>query len=439
MMGKETNEDIRKRLLANGIFKYVEKNYWEAAKLFIESYDHDSSIIPCPINAKAAYHLALCLFMFDEYSEAFEWLNYAIDNDSHEASYELGMLYELGITSLIEYEDSDTDLEPVYDLALEWYQISGEKGNHLSMYKCSEFYKKGLGTTRNYKKSFLWLLKVACWKEEYRVKMSEYFYRGIGTKKDFYEAYIWAIMAGQYCPFEKIKKLEDELIDEEIGQAQTEAEKRVEIAGRYNYKHQKLYEYMTQEVLSKKVQPKEKTEPEPPSTPAPATKAPIEEEEPEPSPDIEYKYVGVCRKRFNPEKVKIELVVNVKAKTTEDVHFHSIKITYNVKDTDKHLLDVLYNKGINYKQRRLLLALAAQFSEPDDEQRFLNIRKIVQAPDMKTCVSNLNAMFRAMFPGCEKNGSFSMIDRKNGRLFPQLKVDTTKIINARNYEYWRNK
>ncbi|MDX9834607.1 MAG: tetratricopeptide repeat protein [Desulfobulbus sp.] len=434
---KKLEDDLRhkERLEAyrKGLGLYYNKEYAGAMHHFFRAYDEH--LTPCNINSLATYYLAVCDTKFRDYDEAIEWFKISYLNGNSLAAYELGEMYENGEYIYNEcYDPEITLVEPNDEMAFEWYKKAAEMGNYDAMYKCSEYYRDGMCVIRNYEKSFLWLLQAACYRMEYRPYLSDYFFDGIGVEDNVYEAYIWAVMAQNHCSEERVLDLEGILDKKKIKYAQREAEKRDEILGEMGFDGKKLYEYMTQEVLTKTLKPKDKTEPK--TAPTPVPKAPTEEEEPIITSEVEYKYLRNCKKGFNPEEVLIELVIDTEIKGDQEIDFDSIIVSYKDAGRDKKLRHVL-PKYIHKRHRRFLLKLAIQFSKGKDEINSALERVIYDCED-RSMVSKINNMFLELFPGCHKYSHSNMINHHYGRLFPKLKVDVFKIIDSHDYKNWYN-
>ena len=406
----------------------------EAIDRLDEAYDPDYS--PDKLNADIAYHLALCFIKFYDYDYADFWLKASVEDGSREAAFKLASFYESGINNYDRCLSPLSEIPQDYTKALKFYKIAAERRCSEAMYKCSEFYRYGWGVIKNYKKSFLWLMMAACYKQEYCFNLSEYYLTGFGVKKNELEAYIWAVMAQNHYPPDQLWDIEGMLDTEYINEAQEEAQKRVDISGNFRFSPEKLFEYMTREVLPKKLKPKENPEPKTPPNPAPAPPPPIEEEDLEPSPDIEYKYLRNCKKGFNPEKVTIELVIDTEIKGNQEIDFDSIIVSYKDAGRDKKLFQVL-PKYIHKRHRRFLLQLAIQHSKAREEIKPA-LKKAIQDCDDKPMVSKINKLFLELFPGCHKRSQSTMINHQEGRLFPKLKVDVFKIIDSHDYKNWYN-
>lgn len=397
----------------------------------------------CAFNVGASYDFENepeIYIAIEYYEQAYEWGN-------SKAAYNLGRIYEEGCT-VIEYGTPTTEYEVIKrDLkkASHWYLKSAEMGYSDGMHRCAEWYKHGNGFLKNYEKAFDWILKAACHDQKYCANLSEYFQYGIGVDENIYEAYVWAVIAGKHFRAKALSVLENTLPKKEVLRAQREAEKRVKICENYSLdgaaKGRDLYNYMREVLKNRHPAVSETTGKDHKAeitgganvqkTPAELPVSP--DSDPDPSPGIAYSYLSVCKKHFNPELVTLELVVPRKLKKTETLDFTRLKISYDGRNTDAKNREVLTPFRINRAERQLLIRLAAQFSVADPERRAAAIQKILSASRESTRVSHLNAMFRAIFHGCAKTRDERMINRQSGYIAPKLKIDTTKITNARDY------
>ncbi len=432
---KETlSYEEREEFFDIGKTLYSKKTIFGAVTYFEKAYDESQT--PDKINADAALFIAKIYRNMDDYlDDRLEWLKLSSNNGNARAAYELGNIYENGYS-----DDQDVYRQKIPSFlinkskALKWYRKSADMGYPDAMYKCAEFFREGRGVLTSYKKAFNWMLKAACRKERYCIHLSQYFIEGVYEKKNIYEAYVWYLMPLESFYPERKKELAAMLIHDEVLQAQDEAVKRRTISEDFE-NPQALYEYMTQEVLTKKDKQKEKTEPESPPNPAQDPKAPIEEE-PIITSDIEYNYVNDCKIGFDPQSVLIELVIEDQFEENEEIDFDSIVVSYKDAGRDKKPREVL-NKYLQKRHRRFLIKLAIQFSK-EKEKKKSAIKRIIQKCDRSSMISDLNTMFHDMFPGCHKQKQSTMIVRRDGKLRPDLKVDILKIIDSNDYKNWYN-
>ena len=374
---------------------------------------------------------------YQDYKMAVKWYKIAAKLGCVSSARRLGELYTNGVRSDEYIKEDFWDGHTVIGIdekeAAKWYLVAAENGSEGDCAKMSDLYLNGIGVIRNYQKAFQWMLKAACYYFSiYRARISSYYKKGIGIEKSYYEAYVWALMVRDKPIADKINKLENELSTAEINKAQKEAEYRSSLVVGFGFS-KTLHDYMlskvdatdTVSVINKEVKPEKPALPE--------VEKERSEPDPDPSPGIVYSYLSVCKKRFNPELVTLELVVPRKLKKTETMDFTRIKIKYDGKDTDAKDVSTLIPFRVNESERRLLIILAAQSSISDDEKRDESIRNILADHKNKARSSHLNSMFRAIFPGCAKSRSDRMIDRLRGHIGPKLKIDTSKLNKARDF------
>lgn|GEM_PF-1347273 len=375
----------------------------------------------------------------EDYDTAIDWYKISADLGNPMAAGRLGVLYENGVfTSTFiganvkkhNYIIAQNSAE-----AVKWHLMAAQNGYPKDWVYMSRLYREGRLVSKNYEKAFYWMLKAAsstC--EEYIREMSKLFELGRGTEQSDFEAYVWALLAGVAFNPDKLQSLEDKLPKQEVPIAQREAELR---KGMYKYIgfSQKLFDYMLAKLKLCDPYVQNDAHPVLPDVepPRPETDSSEPADDPDPTPDITYSYLSVCKKHFNPELVTLELVVPRKLKKTETLDFTRLKIRYDSKDTDTKNVSVLIPFRVNKAERRLLIILAAQSSITDDEKRAESVRKILEDHKNQSRVSHLNAMFRAIFSGCAKTRDERMINRQSGYIAPKLKIDTTKITNARDY------
>ncbi|MDD4223394.1 MAG: tetratricopeptide repeat protein [Candidatus Cloacimonetes bacterium] len=424
-----------------------ERMYDDAIECFRRVYDNELSDEDC--RSQSACAIGYCYdHMGSEQAcrESIKWYEIAADLGDGDAAYRLGVMYEERIHIK---NDGDTYgyrlmLNLIERTAAGWFLRSAELGHSVAMFKCAGFFRHGKGFIRNYVKSFDWMLKAACHDKVYCVNLSEYFRSGIGVVENLYEAYVWAVMAVEFFRAEELSDLEIKLPKEEVLRAQREAEKRDQICKLvflYGSNAMDLYNYM-REVL-KNDHPAEENIPETDykaeiselanvqGSPAELPVSP--DPDPDPTPGIAYSYISVCKKHFNPELVTFELVVPRKLTKNETMDFTRLKIIYDGKDTDVKNIMMYTKIRLNEKQRRLLILLAAQNSISDKELRAKRIHRILSDRRWETSASILNHMFKSIFPGCSLSNKNCMINRQSGYIAPKLKIDTTKITNARDY------
>ena len=378
-----------------------------------------------------------CVYALDLYKKAAEW-------GDCRAAYAIGCIYEIGCF-YVEDLGSPIALEVIKrdpEEAARWFLRSAEMGHVDGMIKSAEWYKSGRGFTKNDEKSFKWMLIAACNLRKHCVSLSEYYKNGVGVDENPYEAYVWAVMARENFDHYELIKLESKLTKKDIRIAQKEAEYRVDLTDGY-YFPEKLIEYMIEKHSSNQPETLGQRENNQTQIATPGNNTTehqhlvsyceTQDDDPDPSPGIAYSYLSVCKKHFNPELVTLELVVPRKLKKTETLDFTRLKISYDGRNTDAKNREVLTPFRINRAERQLLIRLAAQFSVADPERRAAAIQKILSASRESTRVSHLNAMFRAIFSGCAKTRDERMINRQSGYIAPKLKIDTTKITNARDY------
>ncbi len=396
----------------------------------------------------AAYFIGHCYKMrgseersLSDCKNAIEWFEKAVELGNRLSAFDLGQIHEKGINH---YDPDTHEIDSVVFRGMDyqsvqWYHVAAEMDHPGGMQKCAEIYRAGKYVTRSYEKAFGWMLKAACHEQKFCPEISSYFKNGIGIEEvNDYEAYVWAIMSGGYFPENELMKLEAKLTRKEVLKAQREADKRIKISGYFIRSRMALYDYMTN--LLKKQQQKSATREEQgkPSIHGVA-EVPVKEHEnadtpnPEPSPGIVYKYLPACKKGFNPELVTLELVLPRKLRKTETLDFTRLKISYDGRDTDAKNFTALIPFRVNKAERRLLVILAAQSSIADSEKRAESVRNILADHKNKERVSHLNAMFRAIFPGCANSRAERMISRQTGYVAPKLVIDTTKIVHARDY------
>lgn len=378
----------------------------------------------------------------DSYDEAIEWMRFLAEKGDTYYMFELAEIYYYGIswdqTEDVPPFDRGPVIPPDFRKAVHWYTQLWNTGNNYAGYRLGVLHMLGKGTIKSTKKGFTYLLRSACCNSEHSIgafkELSNCYASGVGAKKNLIESYIWALMdyACDPCNYkdEYITNLEKSLgLADLLEHAQEEADKRFRLRdeGKLSWEYclesaEKNLSLIHKEPASVKPKPTPKPVPEPDDT-----------EDPDPSPGIAYSYLSVCKKHFNPELVTFELVVPRKLKKTETLDFTRLKIRYDSKDTDTKNISVLIPFRVNKAERRLLIILAAQSSITDDEKRAESVRIILENHKNQSRVSHLNAMFRAIFPGCAKTGSERMINRQTGCIEPRLVVDTNKILNARDY------
>ncbi len=383
-----------------------------------------------------------------DYNKAIKWFETSANLKYSSAARHLAEMYETGVRTEEEVDDDIFDGHTLVLKSLEnagkWYLKAAENGNMDDWAKMADLYKIGKLVVRNYRRAFYWGLKAASsgWSSHRKI-LIEYFEQGIGVEKNDYEAYVWALMSTKYVSSHNLSILEKKLSEKEVPSAQSEAEYRISLCSDPWTFSQELFDYM----LKKLNIPPNGHNDIHTSTPDDISTQPALEDveqtaqpqiqydypDPDPSPGIAYSYLSVCKKHFNPELVTLELVVPRKLKKTETLDFTRLKISYDGRNTDAKNREVLTPFRINRAERQLLIRLAAQFSVADPERRAAAIQKILSASRESTRVSHLNAMFRAIFSGCAKTRDERMINRQSGYIAPKLKIDTTKITNARDY------
>lgn len=374
---------------------------------------------------------------YKDYQNAVKWYKIAAKMGCPLSAWRLGEMYEKGVRSdeyvKEDFWDGHTIILKDEKEAAKWYLVAAENGDDSDCARMSILYLKGIGVIRNYRNAFLWMLKAACYPySRYRARISWFYEKGKGIEQNYYEAYVWALMVRHKSCADKINELENQLSKAEIHEAQKEAEYRTGLVGEYCFS-KALHDYMLSKIDSTDSFSVKDNEVKPKKQSLPEVEKEQSDPDPDPTPGIVYSYLSVCKKRFNPELVTLELVVPRKLKKTETMDFTRIKIKYDGKDTDAKDVSTLIPFRVNESERRLLIILAAQSSISDDEKRDESIRNILADHKNKARSSHLNSMFRAIFPGCAKSRSDRMIDRQRGHIGPKLKIDTSKLNKAQDF------
>ena len=320
-------------------------------------------------------------------------------------------------------------------------------GDPSAYYGCGWLYLKGKGVPKDTEEGFAHMLKAACCdigNNRPLCFLAECYEKGVGVDKNPVEAYIWALMFFANEDGEdadaQTAVLERELTPAVARRAGKEAGRREKLrqegeltpeyclAQAARYKPRPLLQDKLT-IIGRAIIPPEKA--------AGPTETPAEDDDPEPSSSLAYAYLKQCKRNFKPELVEFELVVPRKLTKHEDMDFTRIKIRYNKKDTDAKDISLFYPLGINKAERKLLIILAAQNSEPDPLKRADKLLRVLSQNRAATSVSKLNRMYRAIFPGCQKSKADSLIGRQAGRVAIRLTIDTTMLAKARDYDACR--
>lgn len=381
----------------------------------------------------------------DSYEEAIEWMRFLAEKGDTDYMLDLASIYENGIQRDPEpgdppYTFYNPFVSPNFRESVYWYTQLWNAGHIYAGYRLGVLHLLGKGTVKSTKKGFTYLLRSACCYSEHSIgafkELSNCYASGVGAKKNLIESYIWALMdyACEPCISKDkyITDMEKSLgLAELLELAQEEADKRFCLR-----EEEKLsWEYCLESAEKNlSLIHKEPAPVKPKPTPKPVVESDdTEDPDPNATPGIAYSYLSVCKKHFKPELVTLELVIPRKLKKIETLDFTRLKIKYDSKDTDTKDYSTLIPFRVNKAERRLLIILAAQSSVTDDEKRAESVRVILADHKNQSRVSHLNAMFRAIFPGCAKTGSERMINRQTGCIEPRLVVDTNKILSARDY------
>lgn len=456
-------------LLLKAIAKDKVEAFFDLAKIFKDRDDYEAAIqlllrllslknIQSYTISRSTYEIGNLYESkgsVEDYENAIVWYEKSADWGNWMAARRLGEIFQYGVIKS-EYvgnghiEDTIV-VNKSYARAARWYLKAAQIGQPMDWSKMSSVYYEGELEIKNYAKAFYWMLKAATGNiDVYAKDLAECFEQGIVVEQNYYEAYTWALMAKRTYDRKRRDDLEKKLSRKEIDSAQFEATYRINSFLKHNHflYSPVLFDYMLGKlnlvVEGDSLQPKTDKPPNEPKDTAESSeqiKKPItksvpelaETDDPDPTSSIAYSYLSVCKKHFNPELVTLELVVPRKLKKTESMDFARLRISYSGKDTDAKNISTLIPFRVNKAERRLLVILSAQSSIADGEKRAESVRKILAEHKNKERVSHLNAMFRAIFPGCAKTRGERMINRQSGYIAPTLKIDTTKIINARDY------
>lgn len=384
----------------------IDALYDMAIMLFITSGLDDKSALEKMIDAATYGHLGALEWLSIYYNEmgsdynAYQYTRRAAECGDVESQVRLAYLYLTGV-----YENDGQDLfiniERNPELAAKWLMIATKGGHKLARKYLGMLKKNGISDYATGQK-IASLIRVNSFSEP--LLDSSYVYRpGIGFRNSD-------------------QKYSHEINLDDIEETGDDAKTDDELDGEVDYTsldNSDMLEDIADPEIPKKTEPNQ------------------DEfdytEDYEPTHTIQYSYLKECKKRFNPELVTLELVVPRKLKNTETMDFTRLKISYDGKDTDVKNIMMYTKIRLNEKQRRLLILLAAQNSISDKELRAKRIHRILSDRRWETSASILNHMFKSIFPGCSLPNKNCMINRQSGYIAPKLKIDTTKITNARDY------
>jgi len=421
----------------NGI--YVETDYGEAEKWWSMAYQQGSlsSTYNCAV-VKEHYHGG----SYDEVKRAFDLYTEAAEKGLALSQLRLGDIYENGLYyqpfSYDPFYESGLIIEMNLSKALYWYGKAGKQGNCEALYRHGSMVREGRGTIKNIRNAFKTLLKAACQGHAKSMKeISNMYHKGVGTKQNIKESYIWALLAKANDPdlisMDYETSLENQLESSEIMEAQDEAGKRYGLLSITSLDENEFLDDGFKPLNEPSKREQAPTQVEKNSSPKEDNTRNAENCDPDPSPGVTYKYVRNVKKNFDPSLVEFELVAPRKLRKTEDMDFTHLKITYNHRDSDKKSIAEFSKHKITRVHRRLLICLAAQNSINDPEKRAVAIKRILCEQAAKDTVSRLNSLFNLIFPDCVKTKADKMLNRQTGLVNIRLKIDTTKIINARDY------
>lgn len=393
---------------------------------------------------------------FQDPDKSIYWYKKAALNDVAEAQFILGEIYEKGIevgyTWFPPNREWQTEPEycfaPIIEKAEKWYLLAARNNHVIAQYQLSLIYINGDGTVKDEVNSFMWLFRSAwggCKEAQYG--LYEFYASDSLFKPDIREAYIWLLISNKPDWFrdEFTEPIEKNLAKTTRISAQKEAIKRKKMIENQtsipNFTDEEFEEWVMDRVKSESEPPEHEKNIEPKSRTNQTKKKPSQPisddniaDDPEPSSGLAYKYVGNIRKNFDPSRVEFELVVPRKLKKTEDMDFTHIRIRYNKTNSDKKAISEYTRFRVNKAERKILICLAAQNSVSDKEKREENIRKILHEYSSGSNVSHLNRMFVNIFPNCIKTKSDRMLNRNTGLVNIKLSIDTTKIMNACDYD-----
>ena len=316
-------------------------------------------------------------------------------------------------------------------------------GDPHALYSCGWLYLKGRGVPKDTEEGFARILKSACSDIENNLSLcvlAECYEKGVGVDKNPVEAYIWALMFYAVEYRDEADAQTAALAKELSVPASRKAEKEAGRRGILREEGKLTPEYCLAQAAKYQAPPAPRDKltiigraVQTPEQAAGPTETSADDDDPEPSSELQYRYLKACRKHFDPALVELELVL-LKAKTKhEEMDFDLLNVRYDGKNLDTKSLQALYGLRVNHAARSLLIRLALQNSLSNKERRAENVRRILSDRREADHASRLNKMFNEIFPGCSLNRMSSLIDRKQGIVKAKLKIDTTRVLKARDF------
>lgn len=151
-------------------------------KLFKKSVKSPEEMDSEDHNLDSLFHLALCCYARQSYTESLNLFQKIADRGSKEAQYMLATQYE---------EGKGTDCNDT--IAFRLYLMAAEQGMAKAQYKAGVFYANGKAGSENNAKAMMWIRKAA----QQKYPMAQYHLGLMLAMEDNYdEAILWWMRAG---------------------------------------------------------------------------------------------------------------------------------------------------------------------------------------------------------------------------------------------------
>ncbi len=369
---------------------------------------------------------------------ALDFYQKAAEKGNPEAQFILGE-YWSGWNSMGFYRISEGDEE--YETAFYYYRMAANNGHKDAQLRLSLLYHNGLGGIgQNYVEAFSWMYKAAYASTEFLrydapCYLAEYYTKDwVFTKPNYPEAMIWYTISERLFDRDEersklINAVNAKLNPQERVYADQEANRRLNVLTEQGslgpYSDNEL-DAIIDIILS--------------ANNVSNSNIPDESDidRMELTDTVEFKHINDVKKAFDPDKIKIKLVVGEAKKEDETPDFKYLVFSYG-KHYDKKSIDLFSRSEykLHQRERNLLMKLAIQNEDNDLEKRSRSIASILKNPGLdQTILSCFNRLIVGVFPGCFRYKQSNWVDRNTGTL--KIPVNFHDVWNIQSCKEYSN-